>query len=73
MATGSIYLPNNYRAALGCESVVPAHIAETKAKAYVERTGKTIYVPGLGNFSPAAPKPEPEEKPATAKKSKART
>jgi len=72
MATGSIYLPNNYRAALGCESVVPAHVAETKAKAYVERTGKTIYVPGLGNFSPAEPNTESDKEPAPAKKSKAR-
>jgi hypothetical protein len=72
MATGSIYLPNNYRAALGCESVVPAHVAETKAKAYVERTGKTIYVPGLGNFSPAGPSTESDKEPAPAKKSKAR-
>ena len=57
MATGSIYLPNNYRAAFHCESVVPAHVAQTKAQAYVDRTKKTIYVPGLGNFSPAGPPP----------------
>ena len=56
--TGSVYLPNGYRLAFNCDSVVPAHVAERKAQAYVERTGKTIYVPGLGNFSPAQPEPE---------------
>ena len=55
--SGSIYLWNAYQLAFNCDSVVPAHVAETKAQAYVERTGKTIYVPGLGNFSPAGPPP----------------
>ena len=54
--TGSVYLPNGYRLAFNCDSVVPASVATKKAQAYAERTGKTIYVPGLGTFS-STPKP----------------
>ena len=55
--TGSVYLPNGYRLAFNCDSVVPASVATKKAQAYVERTGKTIYVPGLGTFSSTPPEP----------------
>ena len=50
MATGSVYLPNNYQVAFVCDSVVPAHVAITKASAYAKRHKKAIYVPGVGNF-----------------------
>lgn len=62
--TGSVYLPNGYRLAFNCDSVVPASVATKKAQAYVERTGKTIYVPGLGTFSstPPAPPADPIKK-----------
>ena len=63
MASGSVYLSNNYRLAFNCDSVVPAHVAETKAQAYAKRTGKTIYVPGLGQFTGSTPEPEPEPDP----------
>ena len=56
--TGSVYLSNGYRLAFNCDSVVPASVATKKAQAYVERTGKTIYVPGLGTFSSTPPAPE---------------
>ncbi len=55
--TGSVYLPTGYRLAFNCDSVVPASVATKKAQAYVERTGKTIYVPGLGTFSSTPPEP----------------
>jgi len=54
--TGSVYLPNIYQLAFQCDAVVPAHIADKKATAYADRTGKSFYVPGLGHY----PKPEPE-------------
>jgi len=64
MATGSVYLPNNYQVAFVCDSVVPAHVAITKASAYAKRHKKAIYVPGVGNFdedgnqiNPAPPEP----------------
>ena len=50
MATGSVYLPNNYQVAFVCDAVVPAHVAITKASAYAKRHKKAIYVPGVGNF-----------------------
>ena len=56
--TGSVYLSNNYRLAFNCDSVVPAHVAEAKAEAFAQRTGKSIYVPGLGNFPRSGPGPE---------------
>ena len=59
MASGSVYLSNNYRLAFNCDSVVPAHVAETKAKAYAKRTGKTVYVPGLGQVTGSDPEPDP--------------
>jgi len=49
----SVYLPNGYRLAFNCDSVIPESVAKKKAEAYVAKTGKTIYVPGLGQFSPA--------------------
>ena len=66
MATGSVYLPNNYQVAFVCDSVVPAHVAITKASAYAKRHKKAIYVPGVGNFDedgnhvdPTPPGPDP--------------
>lgn len=64
MASGSVYLSNNYQVAFSCDAVVPAHVAQTKAQAYAERHGKDIYVPGLGHFAPTPdPLPEPEPEP----------
>ena len=56
--TGSVYLSNNYRLAFNCDSVVPAVLAEAKAEAFAQRTGKSFYVPGLGSFPRSAPTPE---------------
>jgi hypothetical protein len=64
--TGSVYLSNNYRLAFNCDSVVPATVAEKKATAYAERTGKSFYVPGLGNFPRSAPNPVEPVKAAKA-------
>lgn len=55
----SVYLPNNYRLAFGCDSVVPESVARAKAEAYAAKIGKTIYVPGLGEIGGTAPEPEP--------------
>jgi len=60
MASGSVYLPNNYQVAFNCDSVVPASVAEKKALAYAKRHKRDIYVPGLGHFDgkdPAPPAP----------------
>lgn len=61
--TGSVYLPNGYRLAFHCDSVVPATVATKKAQAYVDRYQKTIYVPGLGTFSPGGSGPSPDTDP----------
>ncbi len=70
--TGSVYLPNGYRLAFNCDQVVPRKVAETKAQAYAERTGKSFYVPDLGHFTPTAgapdPNPDPEPAPEALKK-----
>ena len=50
--SGSIYLTNNQRIALQCDSVVPKSVAETKAQAYADRTGKSIYIDGIGETGP---------------------
>jgi hypothetical protein len=47
-----IYLPNVYRLAFGCDSVVDVAVAKKKAQAYADRTGKEFYVPGLGTIEP---------------------
>ena len=60
---GSVYLPNGYQVAFNCESVVPRERAEILAQAYADRHGKTIYVPDLGQFSPAGSSPEPDPDP----------
>ena len=44
----SVYLPNVYRLAFNCDSVVPESVAKAKAEAYAKRTGKSVYIPGLG-------------------------
>ena len=66
--TGSVYLPNNYRLAFNCDQVVPRHVAQTKAQAYSERTGKSFYVPDLGHFSPAGGDIDPQPNKALKKK-----
>lgn len=48
----SVYLPNVYRLAFGCDSVVPESVAKAKAEAYAAKTGKPVYIPGLGQISP---------------------
>ena len=50
--SGSIYLTNNQRLVLQCDSVVPKSVAETKAQAYADRTGKSIYIDGIGETAP---------------------
>ena len=57
--TGSIYLSNNLRLALGLNSVEPAHRALKKAEAYAARTGKVVYIPGLGEIGGTPPQPIP--------------
>ena len=65
--SGSIYLTNNQRIALQCDSVVPKSVAETKAQAYADRTGKTIYIDGIGATGPT---PAPVETTAKATSTK---
>ena len=60
---GSVYLPNGYQVAFNCDSVVPRKRAELLAQAYADRHNKTIYVPDLGQFTPAGSKPDPEPEP----------
>ena len=54
----SIYLPNVTRLELGLDSVVDKGVVEDAALAYVLKTGKAIYIPGLGQISPAPAEPE---------------
>lgn len=51
----SVYLPNVTRLELGLDSVADKSVVEAAAMAYVLRTGKAIYIPGLGQISPAPP------------------
>ena len=60
---GSVYLPNGYQVAFNCDAVVPRKRAELLAQAYADRHGKTIYVPDLGQFTPAGSSPEPDPDP----------
>ena len=58
--SGSVYLTNNQRQALGTgDSVVPKSVAAAKAQAYADRTGKMIYIDGIGEVSVDTPDPEP--------------
>ena len=72
--SGSIYLTNNQRIALGCDSVVPKSVAADKAQAYADRTGKNIYIDGIGEVGPTPEEPDepeaPEAKTATTKSTK---
>ena len=71
----SIYLPNGYRLAFNCDSVVSESVAREKAEAYVAKTGETIYVPGLGQFSPSGGDggdPDPDPGPDALKKNQPR-
>lgn len=54
----SVYLPNGYRLAFNCDSVVPESVARAKAEAYVKKTGKPVYIPGLGVIG-GSPAPDP--------------
>ena len=48
----SVYLPNVYRTAFGgLDSVVDDAVAKKAAEAYVAKTGKSVYIPGLGTIS----------------------
>ena len=69
---GSVYLPNGYQVAFNCDAVVPRKRAEILAQAYADRHGKTIYVPDLGQFTPAGSSPEPDPDPEKLGKSKPR-
>ena len=55
----SVYLPNGYRLAFNCDSVVPESVAKAKAEAYAKKTGKPVYIPGLGVFGGDPPAPDP--------------
>lgn len=55
----SVYLPNGYRLAFNCDSVVPESVAKKKAEAYAAKTGKPVYIPGLGVFGGGPPAPDP--------------
>ena len=60
--TGSIYLTNNLRSMLNLNSVEPAHRVQKVAEAWSLRTGKMIYISGLGEIGgtpPTPPKPIP--------------
>ena len=60
--SGSVYLTNNQRQALRTgDSVVPKSVAVVKAKAYADRTGRMIYIDGIGEVFPSnMPDPEPD-------------
>ena len=60
--SGSVYLTNNQRQALRTgDSVIPKSVAEVKAKAYADRTGRMIYIDGIGEVYPShMPDPEPD-------------
>ena len=47
----SVYLPNVYRTAFGLDSVVDEAVAKKAAEAYVAKTGKSVYIPGLGTIT----------------------
>ena len=64
----SVYLPNGYRLAFNCDSVVPVSVAKAKAEAYAKKTGKAVYIPGLGVIGGTDPEPEPEPEPDALKK-----
>lgn len=68
--SGSIYLTNNQRIALQCDSVVPKSVAETKAQAYADRTGKSIYIDGIGETAPTPVATEAVAKATTTKSTK---
>ena len=53
--TGSIYLTNNLRTMLNLNSVEPAHRVQTVAEAWAARTGKMIYIQGLGEIGGTPP------------------
>ena len=54
----SVYLPNGYRLAFNCDSVVPESVAKKKAEAYAAKTGKPVYIPGLGVIGGDPPAPD---------------
>ena len=60
--SGSVYLTNNQRLAFGCDSVVPMKVAVAKAKAWSDRTGKSVYIDGIGHIGddPHIPDPDPD-------------
>ena len=53
--TGSIYLTNNLRTMLNLNSVEPAHRVQTKAEEWAARTGKMVYIQGLGEIGGTPP------------------
>ena len=72
--SGSVYLTNNQRIVLQCDSVVPKSVAATKAQAYADRTGKNVYIDGIGVTTPtvAPGGDEPVAKAKTTTKTKAK-
>jgi len=55
--TGSLYLTNNLRTMLNLNSVEPAHRVQTVAEAWAARTGKMVYIQGLGEIGGTPPPP----------------
>ena len=53
--SGSIYLTNNLRTTLNLNSVEPAHRVQTVAEAWAARTGKMVYIQGLGEIGGTPP------------------
>ena len=53
--SGSIYLTNNLRTTLNLNSVEPAHRVQTKAEEWAARTGKMVYIQGLGEIGGTPP------------------
>lgn len=59
----SIYLPNGYRIAWNCNSVVDEEVAKELAQNWADKTGRTFYVPDLGMFGPAGEPIDPDPDP----------
>ena len=53
--TGSLYLTNNLRTILNLNSVEPAHRVQEKAEEWAARTGKMVYIQGLGEIGGTPP------------------
>lgn len=59
----SVYLPNGYRIAWNCNSVVDVEVAKELAQNWADKTGRSFYVPDLGMFGPAGDPIDPDPGP----------